>query len=142
MRAESPRCVLNRRSRAERGFTLLEVIIALIIAAFALGVLLQNAVGGVRAVQAATSYEEALAHARSRLAALDGAPLLPSDRQGDDGGGYHWHERIVQTATIPATSSSPAVGLFAVSVAISWGSDGQRRSVQLDTERTGVASGR
>ena len=121
--------------RADRGFTLLEVMIALIIAALAVGVLLQGAVGGVRAVQAASGYEEALARARSRLAALDGAPLMPGTRQGDDGAGYHWHERIAQIAATPGGNVTLPVALYAVSVAISWRSGRQNRSVQLDTER-------
>ncbi|MBV9735695.1 MAG: prepilin-type N-terminal cleavage/methylation domain-containing protein [Acidisphaera sp.] len=128
--------------RAERGFTLLEVIIALVIAALALGALLQSAVSGLAGVQAATSYEEAIARARSRLAALDGSPLATGDRQGDDGGGYHWHERILQVAQAPAGAGTAMPALYAVSVAISWQSRGGSRSVQLDTERTAAAGGR
>src|SRR5918997_799427 len=66
----------------EAGFTLLEALIAFAIAAFALAALLQGALTGLRAAHTATRTEEALARARSRLAALEAAPLAPADQRG------------------------------------------------------------
>jgi prepilin-type N-terminal cleavage/methylation domain-containing protein len=45
--------------REERGFTLLEVLVAAAIAALALGVLLQGALASLRSVQVAGHYQEA-----------------------------------------------------------------------------------
>jgi general secretion pathway protein I len=133
--------------RTDRGFTLLEVLIAFAIAALALGVLFNGAVAGLRSTDTAVRYQEALARGRSHLAAL-AAPgrLAPSDRQGDDGGGYHWHERIVTVATLPPARDSqrgPAdtgATLYAVRVAIAWRGDRGMREVHLDTERIGTGA--
>ncbi len=135
------------------GFTLLEVIVALVIAGLALAVLFQGGVAGLRTARIAGGYEVALSRARSRLEAA-GLPetLRPLDQQGDDGAGYHWHTRVVAlgTATVrpPAAlgvtqrNAAATVCLYAVSVVVSWQGDGGRREVRLATDRLGPAVGR
>ena len=128
------------------GFTLLEVLIAFIIAAIALSVLFSGSLSGLTSVQAATGYEQAVARARSRLAAEAASPS-PGDREGDDGGGFRWRVRVRPVETYrpkpaedeaaPAQSASPpfSVTLYAIDVAISWSTAGRVRTVQLQTER-------
>ena len=135
------------------GFTLLEVIVALVIAGLALSVLFQGGVAGLRTARIAGSYGVALSLARSRLAAA-GLPdmLHPLDQQGDDGAGYHWHTRVVALgnatvrppAALGITQRNPAatVCLYAVSVVVSWQGDGGSREVRLATDRLGPAAGR
>ena len=48
----------------DRGFTLLEVLVAFIIAALALGVLFQGGIGGLTTANAAARYDEALSRAQ------------------------------------------------------------------------------
>jgi len=82
----------------ERGFTLLEVLVAFVIAAMAVAVLVEGVLGGLRSADVAGRYEEAIARARSRLAAL-GTNIVAGDTQGDDGGSYHWHLRVAPNAS-------------------------------------------
>ena len=124
-----------RADRREAGFTLLEALIAFAIAALALAALLQGALTGLRATQAATRTEEALARARSRLAALEGAPIAPADRRGDDGGGFAWRLRVAPAAT------SGGLTLYDVTVAVGWRDGGTAREVRLETRRLGPAAG-
>ena len=119
----------------EAGFTLIEVLVAFIIAALFLAVLANAGIEGLRSSHLSGQYQEALARAQSHLAAAV-ETAQSSDRQGDDGDGFHWHVRIVPLEHIVAPSG-PAT-LLAVSVAISWGPS-RGRSVQLDTEQ--VAGG-
>ncbi len=118
----------------EAGFTLLEALIAFAIAALALAALLQGALAGLRATQAASRTEEALARARSRLAALEAAPVAPADRRGDDGGGFAWRLRVAPEAT------SGGLTLYAVSVAVAWRDGGTQREVRLETQRLGPSA--
>jgi len=93
-----------RSCRADGGFTLLEAIVAFTIAALALAVLYRGAAEGLRATRTAGDVEQAIARARSHLAA-QGVALAPGDQQGDDGGGFHWHVR-----TTPVGSFAPPAG--------------------------------
>jgi general secretion pathway protein I len=132
--------------RRDTGFTLLEALVAFAIAALALAALLQGSLAGLRASQVAGRYEEALARARSRLAALEAVPLAAGDQRGEDGGGYRWRVRIVPLATSGAvrqpvaTAPSAPLTLYAVSVTVGWQEGEQAREVRLDTQRLGPAA--
>lgn len=138
------------RISADCGFTLLEVLIALVIAGLALGALFSAGLAGLHATQAASHYEQAIARARSHLTlAVHASPLAAGDWQGDDGGGFTWHLRVAPIASTavrplyavtPRKSSTFPVSLYAVSVVIGW-HDGERaRDVRLDTEQIGQAA--
>ena len=122
--------------RRDAGFTLLEAMIALAIAGLALAALFRGTLDGVNLSQTASRYEEAVARAQSRLAGIGPAPQA-GDRQGDDGGGYRWHVRVLPVGT---ARTLPPTSLYAVSVAISWEENGARRVVDLETERMGPAA--
>ncbi len=125
------------RTGADRGFTLLEVLVAFAIAAGALAVLFRTAVDGGTAAEAAARYGEALSHARSRLAAVEGAALRPGDASGEDGA-YRWRTRIALVAEAPPVRDGPpAPALYAVTVAVGWGDGSAARNVELATRRLG-----
>ncbi len=140
-----------------RGFTLLEVVVAFLIAALALAALLQGSTGGLQNARTAAHYGEAIARAQSRLAALS-ATLQPGEQSGDDGGGFTW--RVVvrpgPSVAVPRPPAAPRPGtalpvnrqpngavdrtvLYDVSVAITWRTDGAARQVALSTRRLGLA---
>ncbi len=125
----------------DAGFTLLEVLVAFVIAALALGVLFQGGIGGVTTANAAARYDEALSRAQSHLAlASVGPDFQAQDRQGDEGTGYHWRLRIqllAQAAAVDRTKAVPA--LYAISVGMAWPDGLRTRSLTLQTERVGTA---
>ena len=143
MRREASFTRMRRDPRRERGFTLLEVLVAFIIAALALAALFSGGLGGLRAAATSGRYLEAVSRAESHLAAATtGDALAASDRQGDEGAGFHWHVRIAPAqvaAPDPGAPGKPVLTLYTVSSAISWGEDGRTRTVQLDTQRVGAA---
>jgi general secretion pathway protein I len=129
----------------ERGFTLLEVLVAFIIAALALGVLYEGAFAGLFASRVASHTAEATSRARSHLAVIGhGTAITPGNTQGDDGGGYHWRVWIRQVATAPiargeltAVARGPRAALYAVTVWVTWRLDGAEREVRLDSNVVG-----
>jgi general secretion pathway protein I len=137
-----------RRER-EAGFTLLEVLVALVIASLALGVLFSGALTGLRSAQLSGDYAQAVSRARSHLAAVGiGAPLAAGTQDGDDGGGFRWRVSVQPLATITLAQQSgalgnggrpPRVALYAVGVIISWTKGGGVRHVELDSQRIGTA---
>lgn len=131
----------------EHGFTLLEVLVAFIIASLALGVLYTAGVGGLQATQTASRYGEAVARARSHLTmATHASPLLPGDWRGDDGGGFAWHLRVAPIASTVVRpinaltargSSNFPLTLYAIGVSIAWRDSDSVREVHLETEQLG-----
>ena len=126
------------------GFTLLEVVVALVIASLALIGLFQAGSGGLFAVDTAARAEEALQRAQSHLAAVGrDAALVEGDSSGDDGGGYRWQlrvEPVAQRQGLAADGVTPqTTTLFDVEIAISWQAHGHRRAVVLRTRRLGTA---
>lgn len=127
------------------GFTLLEVVVALAIAAVALVGLFQAGSGGLFAVDTAARAQEAIQRAQSHLAAVGrDAALVQGDFTDDDGGGYRWRLRVRSVATHPALApgggSVAPPTLYDVEVAISWPGRSGDRSVVLKTLRLGTAA--
>ena len=79
----------------ETGFTLLEVLIAFVIAALAMGALFGGTVAGLDATEVAAKYDEAVSLANSHMAAIGhGTAIAPQETSGADGEGFTWHLRI------------------------------------------------
>ena len=120
----------------QRGFTLLEVLVAFAIAALSLSLLARAAIDGVRSAHNSGRYTEALARARSHLAGVP-TPPVAGDFQGDDGGGFHWHLRVA-TETRVTTRQNLQIALYDVTVAIFWEEDDHKRVVTLATKRAAL----
>ncbi len=128
----------SSRSAGADGFTLLEVLVALVIALIALAVLYQGTIEGLLETRQAERTNEAVARARSRIAALcHGTRLAPGEQSGNDGSGYTWHTRINLTASEPIPpapgGSSARAELFAVRVTLSWPGTIAAHEVSLET---------
>jgi general secretion pathway protein I len=132
--------------RSDTGFTLLEVVVAVAIAALAMVGLFEAGTGGIFAVDTAAHAEEALERAQSHLAAVGrDAALVQGDLSGDDGGGYRWQlsvRPVAQRQGVAADGITPQnTTLFSIEVAISWQSRGHERAVVLRTLRLGASAG-
>src|SRR5271165_5514047 len=130
------------RTAQSRGFTLLEVVVALAIAAVALVGLFQAGSGGLFAIDTAARVQEAVQRAQSHLAAVGrDAGLVAGEFTDDDGGGYRWRLRVQPVTTRQTLAqdgiSSATTTLFDVEVAILWPGRGGDRSVVLKTLRLG-----
>lgn len=130
----------------DAGFTLVEVLVAFVIAALALGVLFRGGLDGLVSARVAGRMEEAVARAQSRLTALcHGAKLADGTQSGDDGGGFAWRSSVATAGVVivPRVSEDEPrrplrATLFAVHVTISWGST-PARAVTLDTSCLSLA---
>jgi general secretion pathway protein I len=117
--------------RRDGGFTLLEVMVAFVIASLATLVLYRAAFNGAGQAAVAARTQEAVVRAQSRLAAIGVLTTLrPEALSGDDGGGFRWQLRIA-----PAQSNG-ALTLYDVQVTEIFGN----REVRLTTTRLGPNS--
>ena len=130
------------------GFTLLEVLVALVIAGLALGALFSGAITGMRSAKLSLDYAEAVSRAKSHLAVVGiGSPLVAGTQHGDDGQGFTWRVAVRPLGTtvlqnnnaLSSATTAARVSLFAVSVVIAWTKDGGQREVELTSERIGPA---
>ncbi len=138
--------IINRpalSASSEAGFTLLEVLIALVIVMVALGGLLDGGVLGLRSAQASLRHEQAASLARSYLAEQSVA-LRPGERSGDAGNGFAWRVTMRPISVVRAVplgappglaAQSPLVTLYGVTVQVSW-KDGAGGGVeQIESRR-------
>lgn len=129
-----------RRDTRSCGFTLLEVVVALVIAGLALVALFQAGSAGLIATDTGLKAEQAVQRAQSHLAAVGhGAALVEGVSSGDDGDGYRWQLAVTPLAQRELSSGGRfaprRMTLFSVAVTISWRSGGRRRQVVLKTLR-------
>ena len=136
------------RRNAEAGFTLLEVLIAFVIAALAVGALFEGTVAGLDATSVSAKYDEAISLARSHLAAIGrGAPIGQQETRGVEGDGFTWHLHIREAGSrqLSLTDQDRANDLkpsrailYDVTVTESWKAGGRERQVTLATRRLDV----
>jgi general secretion pathway protein I len=133
---------MNAGVTHQRGFTLIEVLVAFAIAALALGLLFQAASSSGTAARQAGNYEEAVSRAKSHMAMVGReSDITAGERGGDDGGGYRWRLKITPSAVAqPPQEAAPAnrLVLYNVEVSVSWSDGGRPHSVVLHTQRTGT----
>src|ERR1700730_3942837 len=109
---------MTRRHHA--GFTLLEVLIAMVILSVAVVALIQTASQGLRLLKASSDHQEAVALG-DRLVRAGDSPIEGTD-SGQEGP-FTW-ERRVRVMAVPeelSPLSGPAPQVVALSVAIRWG---------------------
>ena len=126
----------SARPRArDGGFTLLEVLVALVVLSTTVVAALQLFGGGLRLARTAGDHTEAALLASAKLADLEPGALTEGEIDGTDGP-YHWTRRVtLDPALLPVEPNSPEtlrIRLARVSVEVRWG---QGRRFELVTLR-------
>ena len=109
--------------QACRGFSLLEVLVAFIILAMALGVIMRIFSGGLGNIGAAEHYSQAVAIAELKLAAIGvESPLTEGENTGTEEHGYTWRTSVhrYEAGAQPVEAAAPLIDLFQVEVTVNW----------------------
>jgi len=129
---------MNRRS--QRGYTLIEVIVAFAVLGIALMLLLGTLSNGTRQVRWAADSGRAALHAQSLLDGIGiEIPVVPGSTTGEfEDGRYRWTLEIapyVDPAMPPALLDPSGRQLFEIALAVDWGERGPRERLQVHTLR-------
>jgi general secretion pathway protein I len=124
----------------ERGFTLLEILVAFVVIGVLGGAMLQLFQGSLRNVALSAEYTEAALLARSRLAEFEARGVLEAAvEEGEAGQGYRWRAEIVpyfsEQGAEPVQEPAPEALLeaFRLTLTMSWGDDPDARDYVVET---------
>ena len=139
---------MNRSARSrERGYTLIEVLVAFAVLALALTVLLGTLSGATRQVRWSADAGRAALHAQSLVAQVGvGEPLVPGRRGGElEAGRYRWQLEVEPwiDPQLPAAPLADPFGarMMALRLTVEWGEGGPRERLVVESLRLAVAEG-
>jgi general secretion pathway protein I len=124
------------RSRHQSGFSLLEVIAAILLLAIAFTALMKVAGASIHLSHNAAGYSEAGMRARSLLdSAFVGKPIVPGSRSGRFDQQYRW--RLDVTPWNGAGNAAPdaPLRLYQLDLEVTWGAQAHPRSAHFRTLR-------
>jgi len=145
----SPSPSLQRPAAAarQRGFTLIEIVIAFAVLGLALTLLLGTLSGSAREVRDSADAGRAALHAQSLLDQIGvGEGLQPGNRDGDfEDGRYRWSLRIDPyvdpTQRQRDTIEPGAARLMLLALHVEWGEGGPRQRLDLQSLRLAQPEG-
>jgi general secretion pathway protein I len=125
-----------------RGFTLLEVMIAVSIAAIGIVSLLELFGGSMRLARAASDQTNAIIVASSLMDGVLWKPELPEGEKAGDVGDYHWVMNVRpvdpefgSTEDDPLKDISDSYELYEITIDVSWGQAEAGKSITLRSRR-------
>jgi general secretion pathway protein I len=125
----------HHERRSNNGFTLLEILVALVIFALAFGVLAQIMQTGLRQSAVARSTAAATLLARSELARVGvEVPLRAGRAEGQTEDGMGWHTAI---ELIEGPGENQSLATYQVQVTVAWGAS-PAEQLTLTTLRVGM----
>ena len=116
---------MRHLTRGERGFTLLEVVVALTVAAISLPVLLQSFSEGTKKQAAIENKTTAMYLLRLRMSEIEMQDVLET---GTDSGEFGTNSRFAWESEIAETDED---GLYSITVTVSWRERGHDKKVEL-----------
>jgi general secretion pathway protein I len=121
----------------ERGFSLLEMVVAVAILGFSLGALYQAAGGATRIVRTDEQRSYAVELARSLIAVYAVVPSTGLNETGETEGGFSW-EVVAEPVALREDIFLAEGALQRLSVVISWDDGPKKREVFLDSVVAGM----
>ena len=126
------------RVHNQKGFTLLETLVALAVLAMVLGVIYQIFGTSLRNMQYAKDYSHAQMLAESKLAELSkGLPVRAGAWEGEFNEKYSWQ---MDVAKLPAVDEEggDVIEKYQIDFAVSWNAGKQQQAISLRTYRLAI----
>jgi general secretion pathway protein I len=135
---------MHQGSRAKakfaKGFTLIEIIVALAILGIALTVIIELFSGGLRLGRFSKEYTNAVNYARMKMEEIESQENIEEGIvEGEFDPIFHWRVGMKKVDILPAEKSAdfkPPVELFQIRVDVLWKSGSHERSASIESYRT------
>jgi general secretion pathway protein I len=127
---------MNIRTK-NRGFTLIEVVVALAILSIGLVVIIELFSGGLRLGRTSMEYTKAINYARFRMEEISvKTNIAEGTEEGRFTDNYRWKTWVKRVQLLPLDKNSdirPPVELYQVKINILWNSGSKERSVGIES---------
>ena len=130
----------RRNRRSDKGFTLIEVVVALAILGIGLTVIIELFSGGLRLARASMEYTKAVNYARAKMEEITVKPAVEEGTQEgeSDDKTFRWQVGVKKVDLLAIDKSmdyKPPIELFQVKINVFWKSGSKERSTSLESLR-------
>ena len=123
-----------------RGFTLIEVLVAVAILGIGLTVTLELFSGGLRLGRASEEYTKAVNYARMKMEEMAVKPEVAEGvEEGSFDDTFRWQVEVKKVELLPVGDKpdfKPPANLFQVQIDVIWKSGSKERSTRIESYRT------
>jgi general secretion pathway protein I len=128
----------RRSSKCDKGFTLIEVVVALAILGVGLTVIIELFSGGLRLARASMEYTKALNYARIKMEEIAVKPVV---NEGTEEGvsedkTFRWQMGVKKVDLLSIDKSidyKPPIELFQIKIDVFWKSGSKERSTSVES---------
>ncbi|MCK5541758.1 MAG: prepilin-type N-terminal cleavage/methylation domain-containing protein [Desulfobacterales bacterium] len=129
----------KKRHHRSNGFTLIEVLTAMMILAVSFVVLLQLFSGGLRTGRLTDDYTRAILHAREKMEEILLFEKSGSDEQeGEFEDGFKWKTEIVRVENTEAEAAKMSLNSFNVKVEVTWFEGSRKKHFEINSLKISV----
>ena len=137
---------IKRRSTTfTKGFTLLEVVIAMAILGMGMTVIMELFSGGLRLGRTSEEYTKAANYAHVKLEEIRSQEKISEGvEEGELEGAFRWQVSVKRIELLPTEKNpdfKPPVELFQVKVSILWKSGSKERSTSIESYKVNKSEG-
>jgi general secretion pathway protein I len=126
--------------RRNRGFTLIEVVVALAILGVSLTVIIELFSGGLRLARTSEEYTKAMSYAQMKMEEIATQQDIEEGiKEGEFDNTFRWKVGVKKVDILPvekALEFKPPVELFQIRVNILWKSGSKERSASIESFKT------
>ena len=135
---------MHQRSRGnktfEKGFTLIEVLVAVAILGVGLTIIIELFSGGLRLGRASEEYTKAVNYARMKMEEIAVKPTISEgSEEGEFDNTFRWQVEVKKVNLLPVENKpdfKPPAQFFQVQINIFWKSGSKERSTLIESYKT------
>jgi len=140
-KVQSSNEIQNPKDRTKnKGFTLIEVVVAMAILGIALTVIIELFAGGLRLARVSKEYTKAVNYANTKMEEVACWQTLEEGMtEGEFDETYRWRVAMNKVNLLPVEKPwevKPPIQLFQIRVDVLWRSGSKERSAGIETHRT------